>query len=131
MTGPRSRGHTILAVVSLLVIGAAAGITADRMLHRRPVHGGLDPAEVHSDPVGVLDRELDLRPEQRARVAEILGGRQSSIDRVWVETNTRFRATVDSVVAEVSAVLDPPQAARFRELIEELHATPRRVTPHR
>jgi hypothetical protein len=122
MIPSQSRWHTVLAIASLLVIGAALGVTVDRLLHKRQIaHGGISRAEMHADPMSVLDRELDLRPEQRARVAAIVETRQGAINRVWLETHTALQATLDSAVSEVAAVLDANQAARFRALVEELH----------
>jgi hypothetical protein len=124
MSASRSRWHTVLAIASLLVIGAAVGVTVDRLLHGRAAgHGVMFAAEIHADPIGVLDRELDLRPEQRERVAAIIEARQGGVDRVWLETHTKLQATLDTVVSEVAAVLDADQAARFRILVEEMHAT--------
>jgi Spy/CpxP family protein refolding chaperone len=120
----RGRWHTALAVVSLLVIGAAVGVTADRLLHRRPaVHGGITRAQMHADPMSVIDRELNLRPDQHAQVEAIIEARQGSIDHIWIEMHNTLRATVDSVVAEILPLLDADQAARFHALVEELHPT--------
>jgi Spy/CpxP family protein refolding chaperone len=119
-----SRWHTALAIVSLLLIGAVVGVTADRLLHRRPTHGGITREEMHGDPMRLLQRELDLRPEQRERVAAIIRARQGTLDSVMLATNRQLRVTIDSVVAEVAAELDPQQAARFHALVEELHPHP-------
>jgi hypothetical protein len=124
MTLTRGLGRTLIAIASLLVLGAVAGITTDRILHRRPAGHALLLEEVSADPIGTMDRFLDLRPDQRTRVAAILEKRQSAIDSVWVGTHVRLRATIDSVVNEIAAVLDPDQAQRFRQLADSLHGGP-------
>jgi hypothetical protein len=62
-----------------------------------------------------------MTPDQRARIAGIFEKRQGSIDAVWSDTHVRLRATIDSVVNEIAAQLDPDQAAKFRRLADELH----------
>ena len=125
MTEPRARWRTVIASLSLLILGAAAGITIDRVLHRSPDGHTLLMEDVQEDPLGVMDRFLDLSPEQRERVAAVLASRQATLDTVWESTHIRLQATMDSVVDEIAAVLDPDQAERFRQLVDELHGTGR------
>lgn len=130
MTRPRARWQSALAAGSLVVLGAAAGVTADRLLHRSSNAHTLLLEDVREDPVGTLDRFFDLRPEQRKRIAAIFESRQASVDAVWHETHVRLQAAIDSMVNEIAAVLDPEQAERFRTLADELHSTGR-VQLHR
>ena len=113
-----------VAALALLVLGAAAGVAVDRLHHRSGGPLSKLIAEVHRDPMSVMERELGLRPEQRSRVAAILERRQGAIDAVWQDTHVRLRATVDSVVSEISAELDSGQARRFRALADEIHNAP-------
>lgn len=125
MTPSPGRGRFVIAVAALVVLGAAAGITADRLLHRRPVTHAVRLSDAHADPIEIFDRAVGLRPEQRTRVAAILERRQADIDAAWREARTRLRATIDTVIGEIAAALDPDQADRFRALVDELHG-PRR-----
>ena len=125
MTRSRFRWRSVLAAASLLVLGAAIGVTVDRTLHAPSSRGIVSFTDVQADPLAVMDRLLDLRPEQRERIAAILESRQTSIDGVWEETHTRLQATIDIVVNEIAAALDPDQAERFRTLADELHGTGR------
>lgn len=129
MTRSAGRGRIVVAATALVVLGAAAGITADRLLHRRPhvdavrLSDGtvIRFSDVHADPIGTIDRAVGLRPEQRTRVAAILERRQADIVATWHEARMRLQGTVDSVIAEIAAELDPDQAERFRALADELH----------
>jgi hypothetical protein len=123
----RSRSRTAIAVASLLALGAAAGITIDRMLHRRPHDPRIALSEVSADPLAAIDRVVNLRPEQRTRVAAILESRQDQIDAVWHDTHTRLLGTLDSLVEEIAAVLDADQAERFRAHARELHGDTRQM----
>jgi len=113
-----------VAALALLVIGAAAGIAVDRLHHRSG--GSLSKliAEVHRDPLGLMERKLHLSPEQRARIAVILERRQKTLDAFWEDTHVRLRATVDSTVSEIAAELDSSQAEQFRRMADEIHSSP-------
>jgi hypothetical protein len=131
MTESRSAFRTAIAALSLFALGAVAGITTDRLMHRpvdreHVVIGGdtIRVRDIHTDPVGALDRAVGLRPGQREKVTAILAKRQQSIDVAWKETQGRLRATVDSMVNEVAAVLDPDQQEKFRALANALHSEP-------
>jgi len=127
MSAPLGRWRTVLAAVSLFAIGAASGVVADRLLHGRSTTSRARLLEVHRDPLAAVDRVVNLRPDQRPRVAAILEARQPAIDQVWRDTHVRLQATVDSVVSEIAAVLDSNQAERFRAAARELHGSQRRM----
>lgn len=121
MRAPRSR--TWIAAASLVVVGAAAGVAADRLLHGRSSEIVIRPIEVHDDPLGTIDRALNLTPAQRTRIAAILESRQPQIDAAWHDAHQRLRAILDGMMDEIAAELDAEQAARFRRLADELHGT--------
>jgi hypothetical protein len=121
--GSRGRWPAIIAASSLLVIGAAAGVTADRLVSRHSPR----PIEVrfaHTTATDLLEQALGLRGDQRERVAAILATRQSSIDSVWLDTHNRLQSILSGVVDQIAAELDSDQLARFHELVGELHRTP-------
>jgi hypothetical protein len=113
-----------VSALGILVLGAAAGITADRVLHRSGNSHGRLLEEVRRDPVAVMQRELGLTPEQRTRVAAILESRQGHFDSIWADTHHRLAASLDSLVSEIAAVLDSSQVGRFRALVDEVHSAP-------
>ena len=113
-----------VAALALLVIGAAAGIAVDRLHHRSGGSHSKLIAEVHRDPLGLMERKLHLSPEQRARIAVILERRQKTLDAFWEDTHVRLRATVDSTVSEIAAELDSSQAEQFRRMADEIHSSP-------
>ena len=112
-----------IAALALVALGAAIGIHADRLHVRSGEHARL-MEELRRDPLGTMERELALRPEQRVRVSEILDRGQKNIDAVWQDTHTRLRATVDSFTVEIAAVLDSGQAKKFLEVANRLHSSP-------
>ena len=112
--------RVVVAALSIFVLGAAAGVAADRTLHRgtRVVAFQQMSPEARIETLGA---SLDLTPEQRTRILAIMRARQPAVDGVWRDARTRLDATVDSVVAEIAAVLEPHQQARYRELVDEVH----------
>jgi hypothetical protein len=116
----------VIATSSLVIIGAVLGITADRMLHGRGDPRMSQLRAIQEDPVGAIDRVVRLRPEQRERVSGILAARQSLIDEAWHDVHNHLLATLDTVVNEIAAALDPEQAATFRAHFAEIHGSPDR-----
>jgi hypothetical protein len=114
-----------LAAVALLVIGAVLGITFDRYHVRDRDQATTLLAEIERDPMAVLEREIGLRPEQRAPIGAILERWQASLDSVWSESNRQVRVAVVGVVDDIAARLDSTQARRFRALIDEIHSSPK------
>ena len=123
---PRSwRGW--LAALALIVIGAVLGITVDRLHVRSPDRATRLLAEIERDPMMVLEREINLRPEQRGPIGAILQRYQAAMDSVWRESNRRMRGTVEGVIDDITAQLDSTQARRFQALLDEIHSSPQAI----
>jgi hypothetical protein len=123
MTRSRTRFRILVVVGALLTLGAATGVAMDRAAQ---MHAGMSLAQfsrihIHHDPLAVIEDAIDLRPDQRARVQTILATHQQELNAAWLEAHQRILATVNGVVADIDAVLDPEQSERFRQLVEELH----------
>ncbi|HEV3052198.1 MAG TPA: hypothetical protein VGX50_17950, partial [Longimicrobium sp.] len=63
-----------------------------------------------------LFEEVDLSPEQRARIDAIMARRRALTDSLWQTDGARIRAAVDSTRAEIRAVMTPAQAAEYDQL---------------
>jgi hypothetical protein len=112
------------AALALLVIGAALGITVDRFHVRGSDRATALLREIERNPMAVIEREVNLRPEQRAPIETILARYQGTLDSVWGAANHRVRATVEGVITDIAAQLDSTQARQFRALIDEIHSSP-------
>jgi hypothetical protein len=113
------------AALALLVIGAVLGVTFDRYHVRARDHGTTLLAEIERDPMAVLEREIGLRPDQRAPISAILQRWQATLDSVWGESNRQVRVAVVGVVDDIAAQLDSSQTRRFHALIDQIHSSPR------
>jgi hypothetical protein len=65
--------------------------------------------------------ELELDSAQRASVVAILAHRQHRVDSTWHAVQPHMRATLDSTLEEISAVLRPDQAARYQRMVDAMH----------
>lgn len=120
--GGRFLGMLLLTVT--FVVGGLVGAAAHRVL------------EASSPPVPVAensrggcaerDRDifatLDLSPQQRVRVDEILERRRAQADAFWQESGPRLQELTDSTRAEIRRVLTPEQRAEYDRIREERRA---------
>lgn len=116
--------RTRLTGMALLIVTFAAGMLAgtafNRVLEAREPQAAArsDCARGGRGPHSILG-ELDLSPEQRARVDSIMARRRQRTDSLWQADGQRIRAAVDSARAEIRSVLTPEQAAEYERLREQ------------
>jgi hypothetical protein len=107
--------RAILAAASLVVLGAALGVTADRvwLAHHqhepRVVLDGGHGARFHA----LLD-SLNLTESQRVAVDSVLRHFQGNVDQTWTTLRPRLEPTIDSARRAIEAVFDDEQLAAFR-----------------
>jgi hypothetical protein len=109
------KGALLLAIT--LAAGVAIGVGYER--RRTPAH---EASAIDSH--GVLHRithELELDSAQREAIAAVLARRQGTVDSTWHAMRPHVRATLDSTLDEIVAILRPDQVARYREMVEARH----------
>lgn len=75
--------------------------------------------------MGRVQKELDLTPDQRARIEKIICDGQERIRDLWYEVAPDIRDEYEDVKKNLCGVLTPEQNKRFDELMrQQLH-------PHR
>lgn len=121
----RIAGMALLVVT--FAVGMLAGTAFGRVLSAREPDGAAAAAECEQKrgPHHIFD-ELDLTPEQRARIDGIMASRRERTDSLWQTDGTRIRASVDSTRAEIRAVLTPEQATEYDRLRAERDEKKRR-----
>lgn len=67
-----------------------------------------------------LARELDLSPEQRARVADVLEHQRAEMSTLWREMRPRADKIRADARREVTALLTPDQQERYAAHLERL-----------
>jgi len=127
----RSRSRLLAGIVILLVFlaGVAVGLFLHHTLPRRgwpgfavggPPHG--PSPEVKGWMLKRLDRELDLTPEQHARIDTVLTRRESDLRALMTEARPRFEAIAARTRTEIRAVLTPAQQQKFAEITKRIDA---------
>lgn len=121
----RIAGMALLAVT--FAVGMLAGTAFGRVLSAREPDAPPTAAECEQKrgPHHVFD-QLDLTPEQRARIDGIMARRRERTDSLWRTDGARIRAAVDSTRAEIRAVLTPEQAVEYDRLRAERDEKKRR-----
>ena len=118
----RAQGIALLFITFL--VGVLAGFAAERVRATQgaPVAESERPGRVlrpgHLPP---LFRRLDLEPDQRERVVEIMEGARPRTDAILSEMLPRLRAVTDSIHAEIRGVLTAEQAERWDSLMAHMH----------
>lgn len=117
-TERRSKLHAALLLLLTLVTGIVIGVAADRLLlfgqHRLfPKHG----VRVMTRHIAErLDRDLDLTPEQRKTIDQILERHRVKIEAAWDDIRPAMHRELDMTQREIEAVLRPEQKPEFRKI---------------
>lgn len=73
--------------------------------------------ERRAEYLGRVTRELDLRPEQRARIEQILRESQDEIRRVWESVQPELRRHLWEAQERIRRELTPEQRREFERLL--------------
>lgn len=72
--------------------------------------------------MGRVQKDLDLTPDQRARIEKIIGDSQERIRDLWDQVAPDIHDEYEDVKKKVCEVLTPEQNKRFDELMkQQLH----------
>lgn len=105
-------------LAAALVLGGALGGAGARWLADdscdRGRRGGADAY------IERLEHELDLTPEQRARVGDVLERQRERMAALWREMRPRADEVRTATRREVNALLTPEQQARYADFLERI-----------
>ena len=126
----RARLLGLALLVATFTAGMLAGAAFDQALAAREPAPAQEPGWHCHGPHGkktsmILDR-LDLSPEQRRRVDEIMARRRAQADAFWEREGPRMRGIVDSTRSEIRAVLTAEQRAE-NDRLRARHRAARRA----
>ncbi len=140
--GPRTLAG--LVVILTFVVGGLAGAVMDRSITRasatmlpRPPRGGGPPgsprdsarSEQHRERfVQQLTRELELNPQQVARIDAITRTREQRMNALWAEVQPRVHALLEETRTEIDQVLTPEQRTKLQALRRQHEARVRKDT---
>jgi Spy/CpxP family protein refolding chaperone len=119
--------HAVLGAVSILAIGVVLGVLLDRVI-LHPVASAADSRSAalafdatHRGLLQDLRTDLRLTEEQVDQVHEIMNRHQVAVNEAWSVVHARLEAAIDSVTAEIEAILEPGQREGFHDWLLERH----------
>ena len=117
VTAKRAQTVGLLMLVIIFAVGAMTGAATMRVAR----DDRSDPREAveSRERRPSLWETLDLTPEQRARVDDIMERRRGEVQAFWTEHGPQLRAVMDSARADVREVLTPEQQAIEAEFFAE------------
>ncbi len=139
--GPRTLAGLVVALT--FIVGMLTGAVFDRSFTRASAATVPPPRregppgspreragrEQHRERfVQQLTRELDLNPEQVARIDAITRTREQRMNVLWSEVQPRVQALLKETRAEIDQVLTPVQRAKLQELRRQREARERKDT---
>jgi len=119
--------RVLLAVLSIFVIGAVAGVVADRTMlipaHADAAAAGIQPAiPRHDDDVlAELRTELGLSAEQSRRVPQIFAAHQGEMEAAWAKVHADLQCAMRETTTEIETVLDSGQVERLHAWLAKRH----------
>ncbi|HEV2180274.1 MAG TPA: hypothetical protein VGR59_08135 [Gemmatimonadaceae bacterium] len=131
---PRAMAAVVVCVT--LIAGILVGIGLDRAFFR-PRHGPFGPfAFMHDGPNAdsvrtrmraEFARQLNLTPDQQARIDTIMQRRMAVLDSIRKTTMPQIRTLIGATQAQIDSVLTPEQRVQFQSLRQ--HRRGRRFRP--
>lgn len=113
--------YKIWIALSLLVVfglGAAAGIFGERYyIHRRIRRP--EPPRPHVPTIEMMAQELQLSPDQQARIHEIFSRNEERLKELRTQVHGRLRDVRDMLMKEIEEVLNPGQKEKFGAMIRK------------
>jgi Spy/CpxP family protein refolding chaperone len=123
----KSRLVAGIVIVLVFVAGVAVGCYVHQSM---PRHGfpGLaiggpppgPPRELKGSILRRLDHDLELTPQQHARIDSVLTRRESDLRTLMSETRPRFEAIAARTRSEIQSVLTPAQQQKFAEITRRM-----------
>jgi Spy/CpxP family protein refolding chaperone len=111
--------YKILIALTLLVVfglGVAAGILGERYVvhkkYRRPA-----AAQTHTPSLDAWSKELQLTPDQQAKIREIFKKNEERMKAYWSDGTNKLQEIRKTLKEEIDALLTPEQKKKMEEII--------------
>jgi len=111
--------YKILIALTLLVVfglGVAAGILGERYAvhkkYRRPT-----VERQHAPTLDAWSKELQLTPDQQAKIREIFKKNEERMKAYWSEGTNKLQEIRKTLKEEIDALLTPEQKKKMEEII--------------
>ena len=115
----RLPGIVLLLGVFLAGMLCGGGLAVLHVMHR--IREGMhDPARRTEHVVERMSRQLDLTPEQQARIRSILQAQDKELANIRKESWPKVVARMERTEQEIGELLKPDQRERWRAMIDDL-----------
>lgn len=114
-----------LTLLSMLLLGAVAGVGVDRAILMPAGADAVDGSALrgHETVLAALQAELKLSDDQLARVGEVFARHQSDIEEAWEQVHETLDLAIEEATTEIEAVLDSAQIERLHAWLERHHGS--------
>jgi Spy/CpxP family protein refolding chaperone len=121
----RIRAQGIVLLVVTFAAGVLVGLAGERFRAARNAPDLPSPSSEllgpWRDTLPPMFEQLDLTPDQQARILAIMEEGRPRTDRVLYQMLPRLRAVTDSIRSEIRSVLTSDQLTRMDSLMERMH----------
>lgn len=112
------------SLVAALLLGVGLGVIVDRFVIIPSIAGDASaPQDRHEDRRRKfrdrLRSELELSPEQQARLDEVLDRNHDTAERFWSESRQRFDELRVTFRSDIRELLTEEQSAKFDRMLAE------------
>ena len=110
-------------IAGFLLVFVAGGLTGGFIAAKHARHLFLGPPHSHGLPDRMrehLRRQLDLTPDQVAKISPIIDQASSKLETIRIETAQRVRATLEESHRQIAPELTPEQREKL-EKMEQMH----------
>jgi gas vesicle protein len=110
-------------IAGFLLVFVAGGLTGGFVGAKHARHFFLGPPHSHRLPERMrehLQRQLELTPDQAAKISPIIDQAASKLQTIRIETAQRVRATLDESHRQMAPELTPEQREKLKK-IERSH----------
>ena len=112
----RGAWKTVLCLIALAAVSAAAGGFVGRRLARNEYERRSDPSHWNETAMRELERKLKPTPPQREKIHAHMDAAVAELVRIRTETIDRSAAVVRRLVEQVDQELTPEQRPAFERL---------------
>ncbi len=112
----KSRGGALLLLIGTFVLGGLLGGTLTSWGERRSHGQHRDrPRPTYVERLG---QDLNLTPEQREQIQEVLDRHQPAMDSLWAQMRPAFESERQAIRQEVNTLLTPEQQAKYAAILQ-------------
>ncbi len=112
-------GKIGLCFLGVFLAGAVTGGVISAGIVRRVVANRVNPQNWESLLMRALDRKIDLRPEQRAKIVPMVASAVNEFKATRADAVGRHQQTLAQLKANLATVLDPEQQQALEKLSQE------------